>query len=71
MTTVRVATLNLWGRRGPWKDRLGLIKAEPAPLSPAHVGPQEVMRDERSGSCRAAAVATGLGYGVRARRAES
>ncbi|GLY79010.1 endonuclease/exonuclease/phosphatase family protein [Actinoallomurus iriomotensis] len=64
MTTVRVATLNIWGRRGPWKDRLGLIKAELARRSPLLVGLQEVMRDERSGSCQAAAIAAGLGYEV-------
>lgn len=58
---MRVVTLNLWGRRGPWPDRLALIRAELRRLSPRLVGLQEVMRD---GSCQAAEIASGLGYEV-------
>lgn len=61
MTTLRVATLNLWGRHGPWPDRLGLIRAELGRLSPQLVGLQEVMRDE---GCQAEEIAEGLGYEV-------
>ena len=61
MTDVRVATLNLWGRRGPWPDRLELVRAELRRLSPRLVGLQEVMRDE---TCQAAEIAEGLGYEV-------
>jgi endonuclease/exonuclease/phosphatase family metal-dependent hydrolase len=61
MTTVRVATLNLWGRSGPWKDRLRLIRAELGRLSPQLVGLQEVKRD---GVCQAAEISEGLGYEI-------
>jgi endonuclease/exonuclease/phosphatase family metal-dependent hydrolase len=61
VTSLRVATLNLWGRRGPWPDRLSLIRAELRRLSPSLMGLQEVMRD---GSCQASEIASGLGYEV-------
>jgi endonuclease/exonuclease/phosphatase family metal-dependent hydrolase len=61
MTTVRVATLNLWGRNGPWPDRLALIRAELGRLSPQLVGMQEVKRDE---ACQATEIAEGLGYEI-------
>lgn len=61
MTGLRVATLNLWGRRGPWPDRLALIREELRGLSPRLVGLQEVMRD---GTCQASEIAGGLGYEV-------
>jgi endonuclease/exonuclease/phosphatase family metal-dependent hydrolase len=64
MTTLRVATLNLWGRNGPWPDRLALIRAELGRLVPRLVGLQEVMRGEPAGTCEAAEVAEGLGYEV-------
>jgi endonuclease/exonuclease/phosphatase family metal-dependent hydrolase len=64
MTTLRVATLNLWGRNGPWPDRLGLIRAELGRLSPRLVGLQEVMRDEPPGTCQAEEIAAELGYEV-------
>jgi endonuclease/exonuclease/phosphatase family metal-dependent hydrolase len=61
MTTVRVATLNLWGRNGPWPDRLTLIRAELGRLSPQLVGLQEVKRDA---ACQADEIAEGLGYEI-------
>lgn len=61
MTELRVATLNLWGRRGPWPDRLRLIRAELRRLSPALAGLQEVMRDDE---CQATEIAADLGYEV-------
>ena len=61
MTDLRVATLNLWGRRGPWPDRLELVRAEVRRLSPRLVGLQEVMRDP---TCQAEEIAEGLGYEV-------
>jgi endonuclease/exonuclease/phosphatase family metal-dependent hydrolase len=64
MTTLRVATLNLWGRNGPWPDRLGLIRAELGRRAPRLVGLQEVMRDEPPGTCQAEEIATGIGYTV-------
>jgi len=62
VTTVRVVTLNLWGRNGPWPRRLRLIRDELEVLQPDIVGLQEVMR--RDGACQAAEVADGLGYDV-------
>jgi endonuclease/exonuclease/phosphatase family metal-dependent hydrolase len=56
-----VATLNLWGRRGPWPERLPLIREEIRRLSPRLVGMQEVVRD---GVCQASEIADGLGYEV-------
>lgn len=61
MTELRVATLNLWGRRGPWPDRLRLIRAELRRLSPSLVGLQEVMRDD---ACQASEIASELGHEV-------
>jgi endonuclease/exonuclease/phosphatase family metal-dependent hydrolase len=61
LTALRVATLNLWGRRGPWPDRLRLIRAELRRLSPALAGLQEVMRDD---ACQATEIAADLGYEV-------
>lgn len=63
-TLLRVATLNLWGRRGPWPDRLALIRAELGRLSPQLVGLQEVMRDDPAGTSQAEEIADGLGYEV-------
>lgn len=62
MTTLRVATLNLWGTNGPWPRRLDLIRRELAALRPDVVGLQEVMRE--GGSCQARLLADGLGYEV-------
>ena len=61
MTAVRVATLNLWGRHGPWPDRLALVRAELRRLAPRLVALQEVVRD---GTCQAEEVADGLGHEV-------
>lgn len=43
MDRLRVATLNIWNRSGPWADRLRLIRGEIASLSPDVVGLQEVL----------------------------
>jgi endonuclease/exonuclease/phosphatase family metal-dependent hydrolase len=47
---LRVATLNVWNRSGPWLERLELIRAELARLSPDVLGLQEVMRVVRPGT---------------------
>src|SRR5689334_4682118 len=41
---LRVATLNLWNRSGPWTDRLALIRYELRRLLPDVLGLQEVLR---------------------------
>jgi endonuclease/exonuclease/phosphatase family metal-dependent hydrolase len=59
---MRVATLNIWCRRGPWPDRLRLIRAGIESLAPDVLALQEVIRD-RDG-CQARELAAGLGYTV-------
>lgn len=43
---LRVATLNIWHRSGPWEKRLELIRRELASLDPDLLGLQEVLRLE-------------------------
>jgi endonuclease/exonuclease/phosphatase family metal-dependent hydrolase len=62
MTTLRVATLNVWGTNGPWTQRLALIRRELARLRPDVVGLQEVMRED--GYCQAEQIAEGLDYEI-------
>ncbi|MFE2429594.1 endonuclease/exonuclease/phosphatase family protein [Streptomyces sp. NPDC059373] len=59
---MRIATLNIWCRRGPWADRLALIRGELRQLAPEVVALQEVIRD-RDG-CQAHEIAAGLGHTV-------
>jgi hypothetical protein len=47
-TTLRVATLNIWNRSGPWPDRLPLIRRELQRLGPAVIGLQEVRGGRRT-----------------------
>jgi len=44
MTLLRVATLNIWNKSGPWLARLPLIQREIARLSPEIMGLQEALR---------------------------
>ena len=44
MTLLRVATLNVWNKSGPWLGRLPLIRRELVRLAPDIVGLQEVLR---------------------------
>jgi endonuclease/exonuclease/phosphatase family metal-dependent hydrolase len=65
MKTVRVATLNIWNRFGPWEDRLVAIRAGVGTLAPDIIGLQEVLRLDPSvgdGLDQAAAVGDGFGY---------
>src|SRR5260221_9313027 len=41
---LRVATLNIWNRSGPWPERLALIRSELRALDPDVLGLQEVLR---------------------------
>jgi endonuclease/exonuclease/phosphatase family metal-dependent hydrolase len=50
MRTVRIATLNLWNRSGPWDARLELIRDELATLRPDVLGMQEVLRFSADGA---------------------
>jgi endonuclease/exonuclease/phosphatase family metal-dependent hydrolase len=67
MKTLRVATLNIWNRFGPWEERLEAIRAGVGALSPDILGLQEVVRlapDDGDGLDQAAAIAAGFGYHV-------
>lgn len=75
MTTLRIATLNIWHNRGPWPQRLRLIRNEIERLEPAVIGLQEVLRNRDVGgvgpasvaspeTCQATEIAQGLGYTV-------
>lgn len=43
MERLRVVTLNIWNRQGPWRERLPLIRDGLAALAPDVVGLQEVL----------------------------
>ena len=60
MQTLRIMTLNIWNRGGPWEERLPLIRAELQRLRPDLVGLNEVMRMESLGQCQAREIAEGL-----------
>jgi endonuclease/exonuclease/phosphatase family metal-dependent hydrolase len=44
MSVLRVATINVWNKSGPWLSRLPLIRRELERLKPEVVGLQEVLR---------------------------
>jgi endonuclease/exonuclease/phosphatase family metal-dependent hydrolase len=46
---LRVATLNIWNRSGPWDERLALIRRELSQVDPDLLGLQEVLRLESPG----------------------
>jgi len=62
MDRLRVVTLNIWNRQGPWPDRLALIRAGLVELDPDVVGLQEVLAF--GASSQADEIAAGLGYHV-------
>lgn len=73
MDKLRVATLNIWNKAGPWAERLPLIRKQLSELSPDVLGLQEALRlipDEHNlptpspGNCQACEIADGLGYNV-------
>ncbi len=66
-TTLRVATLNIWNRFGPWEERLAAIRSGLSELGPDIVGMQEVLRLDRGegdGLDQAQVIADGFGYHV-------
>jgi endonuclease/exonuclease/phosphatase family metal-dependent hydrolase len=72
MEVLRVATLNVWNRSGPWAERLRLIRNEVPRVDADVIGLQEVMRLVRPGTLeplspehdQAAEIANGFGYDI-------
>lgn len=73
MSTLRIATLNVWNKSGPWSERLPLIQRELRRLEPSIVGLQEVLRFAPNGledfvpdpeTCQASEIAAGFEYRV-------
>ena len=65
MKTLRVATLNIWNRFGPWDERVVAIRAGIAALAPDLMGLQEVLRlapGDGDGLDQAALLAADGGY---------
>jgi endonuclease/exonuclease/phosphatase family metal-dependent hydrolase len=70
---LRVATLNIWNKSGPWAERLPLLRKQLSELSPDVLGLQEVLRlipDEKNppvpgpNNDQASEIAEGLGYHI-------
>lgn len=61
MERLKLLTLNIWNRQGPWEQRLALIREHLQALQPDVVGLQEVLCMKGAGS-QAEEVADGLGY---------
>ncbi|MES1174876.1 MAG: endonuclease/exonuclease/phosphatase family protein [Myxococcales bacterium] len=73
MTVLRVATINVWNKAGPWLARLPLIRRELERLSPEVVGLQEVLRFQPASAQdapltvhndQATEIAEGLGFHI-------
>ena len=65
MRALRIVTLNIWNRGGPWEARLQAIRAGLVDLEPDIVGLQEVLRGAPpEGPDQAAQIAEGLGYHI-------
>jgi endonuclease/exonuclease/phosphatase family metal-dependent hydrolase len=71
MSVLRVATINVWNKSGPWLARLPLIRRELERLQPEVVGLQEVLRFRPDAAADApltvhndqlSEIADGLGY---------
>jgi endonuclease/exonuclease/phosphatase family metal-dependent hydrolase len=60
MDRLRVLTLNIWNRQGPWEERLAMIRRGLQWLKPDLVGLQEVISHD--GETQADAIADGLEY---------
>jgi endonuclease/exonuclease/phosphatase family metal-dependent hydrolase len=59
---LRVLTLNIWNRQGPWERRLPMIRAGIERLAPDLIGLQEVI--DANGSSQADEIRAGLGLHV-------
>ena len=63
-STLRVATINIWNRMGPWDERLAALRAELGRIAPDVVGVQEVLVIPEYQFDQAALLADGFGYHV-------
>jgi endonuclease/exonuclease/phosphatase family metal-dependent hydrolase len=61
---LRILTLNIWNRQGPWEQRLALIRRGIAALAPDLVALQEVLHHDASPDDQATEIAAGLDYHV-------
>jgi endonuclease/exonuclease/phosphatase family metal-dependent hydrolase len=61
---LRVLTLNIWNKQGPWADRARLIRRGLESLAPDLVGLQEVLHHDAEPIDQAQELAAGLGYHV-------
>ena len=64
MNRLRLLTINIWNRQGPWDKRLALLRAGVRALDPDIVGLQEVLNMPQAGPDQAENIAEGLGYHV-------
>ena len=62
MDRLRLLTVNIWNRQGPWERRLPLLRDGIRALAPDLVGLQEVLHLEGAGPDQAQDIAEGLGY---------
>jgi endonuclease/exonuclease/phosphatase family metal-dependent hydrolase len=64
MDRIRVASLNIWNRMGPWEERLVAIRKELERSQPDVIGLQEVLVLPELAFDQGAAIAEGFGYHV-------
>ncbi len=62
MNRLKLLTINIWNRQGPWERRLPLLREGIRALDPDLVGLQEVLHLEGAGPDQAQDIAAGLGY---------
>ena len=62
MERLKLLTINIWNRQGPWEHRLPLLRDGIRGLDPDLVGLQEVLALEGAGPNQAEDIAAGLGY---------
>lgn len=61
---LRVATINIWNRMGPWDERLGALRTEIARIDADVIGLQEVLAIPEYGFDQAALLAEGHRYEI-------
>jgi endonuclease/exonuclease/phosphatase family metal-dependent hydrolase len=64
MDRLRVLTLNIWNRQGPWEQRLEVIRRGLRSLAPDIIGLQEVLHHDNTPENQAHEVGRDLGYYV-------